>query len=190
MKSFLLIAISFYSSVIFAAEIGIGIQATINSIDIKDQDTNRKIVARMTSDLNFFPTISIISDEYYFSRDSNFGIHFQFDSSVFKANKQDLGGNCTGFNYGTSVSGLALSGVPVVFYHFNRNNPSEWNIKLGTGFGAGYLRLHGNYQVTDITHFEYGKKKQLNMNEVGLAISVYLEIKKIIISFQFETLVR
>lgn len=181
MKSVLLVtllSIYLFSSELLAAEVAIGMQATINSIDIQDLADSERTIAQMTSDVKYFPTISLLSDEYYFSKESNFGIHLQFDWSIFKADKQELGENNAGIDLGTSISGYALSGVPVVFYHFNRHNPNEWNVKLGTGVGVGYLKLNGDYQVTDVTHSEYGKKKQASMDEIGLAVGVYLEVNK------------
>jgi len=175
---FIFLVISFSSSELLAAEVAIGIQATINSIDIQDPADSERTIARMTSDITYFPTVSLLSDEYYFSKDSNVGVQLQFDWSIFKADKQEVGGNDTGIDLGTSISGYALSGVPVLFYHFNRHNRNEWNVKLGTGLGLGYLKLKGDYQITDVTHPDYGKKKQANMDEVGLAVGVYLEANK------------
>ncbi|WP_064609788.1 hypothetical protein [Photobacterium sp. J15] len=174
----LCIVISLSSSEVLATEVAIGIQATINSIDIQDPADSERTIARMTSDMKYYPTVSLLSDEYYFSKDSNVGVQLQFDWSIFKADKQEIGENDTGIDLGTSMSGYALSGVPVVFYHFNRHNQDEWNVKLGTGLGLGYLKLKGDYQVTDVTHPDYGKKKQANMDEFGLAVGVYLEANK------------
>ncbi|MGF1716685.1 hypothetical protein L4D08_17610 [Photobacterium chitinilyticum] len=175
---FIFLVISFSSSELLAAEVAIGIQATINSIDIQDPADSERTIARMTSDITYFPTVSLLSDEYYLSKNSNVGVQLQFDWSIFKADKQEVGGNDTGIDLGTSISGYALSGVPVLFYHFNRHNRNEWNVKLGTGLGLGYLKLKGDYQITDVTHPDYGKKKQANMDEVGLAVGVYLEANK------------
>ncbi|MGR5149477.1 hypothetical protein ACQKP8_23395 [Photobacterium alginatilyticum] len=172
------LVISLSSSELLAAEVAIGIQATINSIDIQDPADSERTIARMTSDITYFPTVSLLSDEYYFSKDSNVGVQMQFEWSIFKADKQEVGENDTGIDLGTSISGYALSGVPVLFYHFNRHNPNEWNLKLGTGLGLGYLKLKGDYQITDVTHPDYGEKKQANMDEVGLAVGVYLEANK------------
>lgn len=172
------LVISLSSSELLAAEVAIGIQATINSIDIQDPADSERTVARMTSDIKYFPTVSLLSDEYYFSKDSNVGVQMQFEWSIFKADKQEVGGNDTGIDLGTSISGYALSAVPAAFYHFNRHNRNEWNLKLGTGLGLGYLKLKGDYQITDVTHPDYGKKKQAKMDEVGLAVGVYLEANK------------
>ncbi len=169
---------SLFSSELLAAEVAIGIQATMNSIDIQESKDNEKTIARMTSDIKYYPTVSLLSDEYYFSKDSNVGVQLQFDWSIFKVDKQEVGGNDTGIDLGTSISGYALSGVPVLFYHFNRHNRNEWNVKLGTGLGLGYLKLKGDYQITDVTHPDYSKKKQVSMDGVGLAVGVYLEANK------------
>ncbi|ELR64427.1 hypothetical protein C942_02450 [Photobacterium marinum] len=179
MKHILIILLALVASThVLATELAIGIQATINSIDIQDPDDSERTIARMTSDMKYYPTVSLLSDEYYFSKDSNVGVQLQFDWSIFKADKQEIGENDTGIDLGTSISGYALSAVPVIFYHFNRHNQDEWNVKLGTGLGLGYLKLKGDYQVTDVTHPDYGKIKQANLDKVGLAVGVYLEANK------------
>ncbi|EGQ7904815.1 MULTISPECIES: hypothetical protein [Vibrio harveyi group] len=52
------------------------------------------------------------------------------------------------------------------------------DVKLGTGLGLGHLKLKGDCQITDVTHPDYNKKKQVSMDEVGLAVGVYLEANK------------
>ncbi|EMG7550805.1 hypothetical protein AB6D72_09655 [Vibrio alginolyticus] len=169
---------SLSSSELLATEVAIGIQATMNSINIQEPKGSERTIARMTSDIEYYPTISLLSNEYYFSKESSVGVQLQFDWSIFKVDKQEVGGNDNGIDLGTSISGYALSSVPVLFYHFNRHNRNEWNVKLGTGLGLGYLKLKGDYQVTDVTHPDYNEKKQVRMDEVGLAVGVYLEANK------------
>ncbi|WP_417878727.1 hypothetical protein [Vibrio sp.] len=176
--SIIFIVITLSSPKLLATEIAIGIQATINSIDIQNPTDSEKTIARMTSDIMYYPTVSILSDAYYFYKDSNVGIQLQFDWSIFKADKQEVSGNDTDLDLGTSISGYALSSVPLIFYHFNRHNRNEWNVKLGTGLGLGYLKLKGDYQITDIKHPDYGQKKEASMDKIGLSVGVYLEASK------------
>lgn len=106
---------SLFSSELLAAEVAIDIQATMNSIDIQESKDNEKTIARMTSDIKYYPTVSLLSHEYYFSKDSSVGVQLQFGWSIFKVDKQEVGGNDTGIGLGTSISGYALSGVLVLF---------------------------------------------------------------------------
>ncbi|MEI8593182.1 hypothetical protein [Photobacterium sp. Hal280] len=166
-----------FSAASQAVELAVGLQSTFTNIDIQDPEHGDKDVAVMTSGLHILPTASLVSSPYYFAEDSNFGVQFQLDGSFFKSGQQVLQNGQEKVDLGTSVKGFAMTAVPVLFYHWNRDASADWNAKVGIGFGAGYLDLKGNYQITHIAE-QRGETRDVNFGGFGMAINVYLEANK------------
>ncbi|KDM89877.1 hypothetical protein [Photobacterium galatheae] len=173
-RTFLIASLTLFPLTGTATELAVGLQSTFSQIEIQDPANEDKELAVMTSDYQLFPTVSLISDPYYFSDDTNFGVQFQVDWSYFKADQQALKNSASSVDLGTSIKAYAITAVPVVFYQFNRHAAKDWNIKLGAGLGMGYLDLTGNYRITN-TEAESGEIRKVNKNGLGMAINIYLE---------------
>jgi len=176
-RVFFLVLFIAFPVVSHAVELAVGLQSTFTNIEIQDPEHGDKDVAVMTSGFHILPTASLVSSPYYFAEDSNVGMQFQLDWSFFKSGQQALQNSQDKVDLGTSVKGYAITAVPVLFYHWNRDAGSDWNAKVGIGFGAGYLDLKGNYQITHVAQ-QRGETRDVDFDGLGMAINVYLEANK------------
>ncbi|ANW26567.1 hypothetical protein BA953_20655 [Vibrio coralliilyticus] len=68
-------------------------------------------------------------------------------------------------NLGTSVRGWTVSLSPMLFYHFP--NLGNWEFKSGISLGAGYVKVKGDYQITNSNSADVGQIKDID--EEGIA---------------------
>lgn len=167
--------LNMFTSSVNAFEILLGIEATSQSVWVEELDLGNNEIAMMDSGLNYQPSISVRSSVFYFEKESNWGYHYQLDGATFNINKQEIPGLEDVQDLGTEVKGYSLYAVPVAYYHFNRNEPGKWSYKAGLGVGIGYLKLSGNFRITDTSHPEYNQVKQVDADGFDIAVGVYFE---------------
>ncbi len=166
-----------------ALELAVGVELSNHYINIYDAKDSHTTVAQMVSDFSLNPTLSIVSDAYYFGEESHYGVQLQLRWSRLKLDKQgELYDDPTNLDsisdLGTSISGYNVSAVPAFIYHFNRHHPDEWNTKIGGGLGVGYLYAKGNYKVTRESQPDFSEVKEVKISEVGVSSNVFIELNK------------
>lgn len=158
-----------------AYEIYLGIEAGEKAVWVEDTRRGFDEIAKVEEGLAYYPSVAFRSGSSYFSTNSKWGYHFQLDTSVFHLNKQLPHNGEDPVNFGTRLKGYSLYAVPVVYYHFNRGDSKNWQYKAGIGVGLGYLRLQGNFQITDPGHPQSGQLISVNTDGFGMAVGVHIE---------------
>ncbi|GLO63075.1 hypothetical protein MACH09_35830 [Vibrio sp. MACH09] len=160
---------------VHSVELALGIQMQNDSVVIKDAYSGENSIAEFDGGDSIYPLISLITEPNYLFNDSSWGYQFKFSGTYFDIEKQKVPGINKEKDIGTSIYGYTLSAVPVGFYHFNKNSKNEWNYKTGIGLGTGYMRLKGNYKVTDSSHPDFNMVKKLSTESMTLVLALYLE---------------
>ncbi len=148
---------------LYAMTLDLGLAANENSMVISDHDSND--VAEISSDLTFYPTLSLKSEHNYFS-DSNWGYFYELSTSTLHLDKQ--GDPPT--DVGTSINGTYSHLTPTLFYSFGDSN--DFNTQVGIGIGLGYLDIEGDF-LTDKQ--QPVTKQRVNGSGLGFSVGVYFE---------------
>ena len=157
-----------------ALDLMVGLNISNKSIEVNDKENADEVIATMDAGMKYSPTIGLRTEPKSIgSKNSNWGYFFQFDGTTFNIDKQSVDEE-EEKEMGTSIKGYSLFAVPTAYYHFNRKSKG-WSQKLGIGVGAGYLNMTGNFKVTKQNHADYGQTKDVSINEMGMAVGVFLE---------------
>lgn len=156
----------------------IGGNASNKSVWIEDTSLSGNEIAKMDNGIIFVPSVGLRTDLRYFNDESNWGYFYQFSGALFDIKKQELPNIEENQDVGTSLKGYSLFATPTAFYHFNMSNKKNWSYKTGIGVGLGFLKLQGNFKITETSHLEYDQVKNVNVAAVGFSVGVYFEASK------------
>ncbi|MBI4651605.1 hypothetical protein HY745_10045 [Candidatus Desantisbacteria bacterium] len=160
---------------IMAFDLMIGGNASQKSVWVEEKSNNDNDIAKMSDGIQYAPTIGLRTNLKYFNNETNWGHFYQFDGVLFDISKQELPNIDKEQNVGTSIKGYSLSATPTAFYHFKKNNENNWSYKTGIGVGLGYLKLNGNFKITEYLHPEYNQIKQVDVAAIGFSVGVFFE---------------
>jgi len=157
-----------------ALDLMIGLNIANKSIQIDDKVTGQNEIATMDNGIQYNPTIGLRTEARYFGNENtNWGYFYQFDMTKFDINSQTLDGN-EEQNIGTSMKGYSSFAVPTTFYHFNKSSIA-WSQKVGIGLGVGYIKMSGDFKITNKSHQLYGQIQQVDFNEFCLVGGILYE---------------
>ncbi|PMM19294.1 hypothetical protein [Vibrio lentus] len=148
---------------VHSATLDLGVNIFENSVEIKDASGAK--VAEMAEGVQFFPKVSLTSEPVYLFGSNTWSYTIENSLNYFKISEQEIANSGTEFDLGTSVRGWAVSSSPMLFYRFP--NLGGWEFKSGISLGLGYIKLKGNYQVTNPSSPELGQIKDID--EEGVA---------------------
>ncbi|MDH5379057.1 MAG: hypothetical protein OEX00_12095 [Gammaproteobacteria bacterium] len=174
-KICVLFLLASYTGSLYALEAAVGIEYSSKAVWVEESKRGDDEIARMDSGTSPGPSLVIRTHPQYVWEDSNWAYHYQIDFSAFDIDTQEVPESPEVQDLGTSVSGYSVFALPVAYYHFNRDKQNEWNYKAGLGAGIGYLRIKGNFQITQGSHPEHGQKKEIDFTGLGFSVGVYFE---------------
>lgn len=146
-----------------SATLDIGVNVYRNSVQIMDDSGTQ--VAEMAEGLQYFPTVSLTSEPVYLFGGDSWSYTIENSLNYFKVSEQEVAYQDNEANLGTSVRGWTVSASPMLFYHFP--NLGNWEFKSGISLGAGYVKIKGDYKITNPESAEVGQIK--NIDEEGIA---------------------
>ena len=146
-----------------SAPLDIGVNMYKNSIKIMDASGTE--VAEMAEGVQYFPNVSLTSDPVYLFGGSSWSYTIENSLNYFKVSEQEVAYQDSEANLGTSVRGWTVSLSPMLFYHFP--NLGNWEFKSGISLGAGYVKVKGDYQITNPNSADVGQIKDID--EEGIA---------------------
>jgi hypothetical protein len=149
--------------------IGVGISSKYVSFDVyRAGESTPEGTLTEGEYLTFF---LLLGSPYRYFGKSSFGYYFEMGYSAYNFDRQEIGDNLEDLR--TSVNGSYFYLTPVLFYDFgNRRSQRDFTIKLGIGYGLGYLKASGDIIFTrdnQNTSYSY------NINEWGEAFSMMLD---------------
>ena len=163
-----------------AIDIGIGYAYSPTGIWVEDPNFSNDEIARMEEGVKFSPHLAILSSPYYLW-DTGWGFHLEANGRYFSVERQDeyFGESEVDEktkNYGTKINGWGLYLVPLLYYHFWKNDIESWNFKTGIGIGAGYTDFQGNFEITNSKHPLLGTKVNVSEDSFVLSVGLYLRV--------------
>ncbi|MDH5423758.1 MAG: hypothetical protein OEY29_02040 [Gammaproteobacteria bacterium] len=169
------ISVSLFSTNALAFDIFLGVESGAKSVTVKEPEFGNEIISTVKSEPELSPSFTFRSKEKYFSEKSKWAYHFQVDAAEFDVNMQQLQPTAGLVNLGTSLDGYSLYALPVVYYHFNKNLVKKWTYRAGFGLGIGYMKLDGNFKITDPGHPQYNQIKAVQIKGYGSSVGLYFE---------------
>ena len=177
MYKVLLISLSvcLFSTNAYGFDVYLGVESGTRSVTVKELAYGNKAISVLNSEPELSPSFSFRFKEKYFSEKSKWAYHFQIDAAEFDVDMQQLQSSKENVDLGTSLDGFSLYALPVVYYHFNKNLAKKWNYRAGFGFGIGYMKLGGDFKITDPNHPQYNQIKTVEIRSYGSSIGLYFE---------------
>lgn len=169
------ISVCLFSTNAFGFDIFLGAESGSKSVTVKQPDIGTKVIAIVSSEPELSPSFTFRSKEKYLSEKSKWAYHFQIDAAEFDVNMQQLPSTREIVDLNTSLDGFSVYALPVIYYHFNKNFVKKWNYRAGFGLGVGYMKLNGNFKITDPGHPQYNQIKSVGIKGYGGSVGLYFE---------------
>ena len=163
------------NSPVYSYDLYFGVETASESVEVEEISLGKDIIARLDSGPSLNAAVGIKSDPVYFGKRSQWGYLYQLDFSVFNLSKQTIDDSKIAIDVGTNVEGYSLYALPVVYYHFKKGMEKRWKYKAGIGLGIGYLKLSGDFKITDPAHYAYNQVKDVNLEGFGFSGGIFLE---------------
>ncbi len=154
-------------------QLWVGVEFSPKGLWIEDREKGSEEIARMDQPIRVWPSLSLNSRSFYASSTSPWGMHIELSGSPFVIDKQEISRDKDPEDLGTGVKGYSIYTVPLVYYHFRKHSVDRWNFKVGTGVGAGYMNLWGDFKITERSHEKHNEIIPVDIHGVGIAVGVY-----------------
>jgi len=160
----------------FAFDIMAGGSINSKYVEVKDKEFGNESIAKLTSGFKLWPSLGLRTGYSYFTKNTNWMYFYELDWAIFNMESQEVTDEVVDLD--TSIIGYSLFAVPTAAYNFSKGSSNKWGYKVGVGLGISYIRMVGNFRVTNDKHPEFGQKRNFDIDSIGSAFGIFFEASK------------